>query len=157
MIVLSVDVGSVNFAFSILKVEGSKKNDDLTFELIKCEYVYLDDLTVGAKLVRLLRLLNKEVKDHAVEMVIYEDSKFSGRSAPSLHYVCGAIHTVAALNNLPIKNPSPSHVKKKLCGKGNADKKEVELAVLRLLNDPKVSFLNDHCSDATAVGICSFV
>jgi Holliday junction resolvasome RuvABC endonuclease subunit len=156
MIVLSVDIGSRNFGYSILEVEEyeSKK---YTFKLIKPEYIKLTADSIGDRLLVLKTRLEKEIEDELVDLIVYEDSKFQGRSAPDLHYVCGLLWLLGAQYQIPVKRISPTRVKKNLCGVGTAGKTEVEFAVLNLLSNPPTGFINDHCSDSCAVGIAHFM
>lgn len=156
MIVLSADVGSRNFAHAILKVEEPKQKK-FTFELIKPVYLHLTADNIGDRLLVLKTRLEKEIEDNLVELIVYEDSKFQGRHAPDLHYICGILWLLGAQYQIPVYRISPTKVKKALCGVGTAGKKEVAFAVMNLLSNPPGSFETDHNSDAVGIGIAHFI
>lgn len=154
--VLSVDIGSRNFGYSILEITEDK-NEQFTFKLIKPVYIKLTADCIGDRLLLLKTRLEKEIEDELVDLIVYEDSKFKGRSAPDLHYVCGILWLLGAIYQIPVKRISPTKVKKALCGVGTAGKTEVEFAVLNLLSNPPASFANDHVSDSVGIGIAHFI
>lgn len=156
MRVLSVDIGSRNCGISVLNVEEPEPNK-FEFTLIKPIYLYLAADKIGDRLLVMQRRLEKEIEDHLVELLVFEDSKFSGRCAPDLHYCCSIVHLVGAIYNLPVKKLSPSAVKKRITGVGTAGKKEVEDAVKSILSNPPDKFETDHTSDSCAVGIAYFL
>lgn len=156
MRVLSVDIGSRNLGYAIIDVEEIEPKQ-YSFTLVKPAYMYLAADYIGDRLLVLLKRFEKEIEDNMIDLLVYEDSKFSGRCAPDLHYVCSMVHLSGAIYNLPVKKLSPSAVKKRITGVGTAGKKEVEDAVKKYLTNPPESFETDHTSDGVAIGIAYFL
>lgn len=158
MIVGSVDIGSRNLSLSILDVEQDDINPkQFTFTLIKSIYIYLAADYIGDRLLVMKTKFEKEIEDNLIELLVFEDSKFAGKAAPDLHYVCGIVHLCGAQYQIPVKKLSPTAVKKRVTGVGTAGKAEVESAVKNILSNPPVSFETDHNSDSVAVGIAYFL
>lgn len=148
MLILSIDIGSTNYGYSILKKLENKK-----YELVKTNFLNLVDLDIATKLTTILRTLKKDIQEHKIELLVFENSVFRGSNAALLNYVCGLTYVLSGTFNLPVKDVTPTQVKKRVTGNGKATKKEVELAVNTFLSNPPESYLNDHCSDAVAIGI----
>ena len=158
MRVLSVDPGSRNLGFSILDVQQDDSNPKaFTFTLVKPTYLHLTADLIGDRLLVMKTRFEKEIEDNIVELLVYEDSKFSGKYAPELHYICSIVHLCAATYNLPVRKLSPTAVKKRITGVGTAGKKEVEAAVKNILSNPPETFETSHDADATAIGIAYFL
>lgn len=153
MIILSADIGSRNFAHSILDFDEEEK----TFTLVKSVYSNLTADKIGDRLLVLQKRLEKDVEDFLVELIVFENSKFSGKAAQDLNFVCGVMHLVAATYDLPIKWLSPTALKKRITGVGTAGKVEVENAVKKYLTNPPDKFETDHNADSVAVGIAYFL
>ena len=149
LIILSADIGSRNFAHSILNFDEEQK----TFTLVKSVYTHLAADKIGDRLLVLQKRLEKDVEDHLVDLILFENSKFSGKFAQDLNFVCGIMHLVAATYNLPIKWMSPTALKKGITGVGTAGKKEVDDAVKNYLTNPPARFETNHESDAAALGV----
>lgn len=155
MIILSGDIGSANYAHSIIQVDLDSKEK---YTLVKSKYLKLTHPEMGHRLLEILKQLKADIQEFKPDKLVYEDSKFSGKHAPSLHFVCGLYHLCSATFNTELHKFSPTAVKKKLTGNGKADKKQVEEAVINLLsNPPENGFDNDHLADSIGIGLCLFL
>ena len=149
MIICSVDIGSRNLSYSIIDFDLEEK----TFTLIKPVFLYLSADKIGDRLLVIQKRFEKEIEDNLVELIVFENSKFHGKCAQDLNFVCGMMHFMAAVYDIPIRAISPTAVKKLLTGVGTAGKVEVDNAVKTYLTNPPATFENDHCSDSCGVGV----
>jgi Holliday junction resolvasome RuvABC endonuclease subunit len=83
----------------------------------------------------------------------------SSRSARLLGMTWGSIVTIAMMRGIPILQASPQEIKRKLCGKNNASKKDVQAALMErygtrgmehALLDVKPDGIRHHACDALA-------
>ena len=153
MIILGIDLGSSNLAYSIIEV----LDDETLPRIIKTVYLHLTADKIGDRLHIILKRLEKEIEDELVDLIVFEDSVFRGRNAPALNYVAGIFHLLSAIYNIPIRAPKPTQIKKELTGDGKADKLRVETEVLKRVSNPPASFENDHCSDACGIAIYGYL
>ena len=153
MIICGLDLGSRNLGLSLIE---TFEDESKLPRLIKADYLHLTADKIGDRLNVVLKRLEKEIEDNLVDMIVFEDSVFSGRNAPGLMYVAGIFHLVASIYDLPIRNPKPTQIKKEITGNGKADKHEVEIAILKMISNPPPSFVNDHASDACSIALYGY-
>jgi len=65
----------------------------------------------------------------------------------------GVAMVVAALNNMPVFEYSPTQIKNSITGFGRADKSQVEFMIKRILKIPS-SKQPDDAFDALAIALC---
>lgn len=150
MIIIGIDIGSKNFALSV--IEAEKK-----FVLLDQNYICLTDKKLGNRLDTIYNLITSKIEEFKPNLLVFEDSVFKGRNAKALNYVCGLVHLASGKYNLDIKSPTPTEIKKKIAGSGKADKLEVDLAVKLKLENPPEKFDNDHLSDSVAIALTPII
>ena len=80
---------------------------------------------------------------------------FFGRNASTAEYVYqarGVIMLLAAVNNLPVVEPAPNHIKLSLCGTGKADKSTVQNLICEILSLDDIP-KPDDTADALAAAV----
>lgn len=153
LIILGIDLGSVNLAYSIIDTSGKENLP----KIVKTKYLHLTSPLIGDRLYLVFRTLEKEIEDELVDLIIFEDGVFRGSNGPALNYVAGIFHLLASIYQIPIQAPKPTQIKKLICGNGKADKKDIELEVLKRVSNPPAYFENNHCSDACGVAIYGYL
>jgi crossover junction endodeoxyribonuclease RuvC len=81
---------------------------------------------------------------------------FFGRNvttAISVGQARGTVLLAAALSNLPVVEYTPAEVKQAVAGYGNADKRQIQEMVQRLLDLPEVPSPDD-AADGVAIAVC---
>ena len=98
--------------------------------------------------------LIKIIKKYQPEHLAIEDLFFAknAKTAMSVGAACGAIILTASLSRLSIYHYTPLQIKSAITGYGQADKKQVEFMVIRLLKLKKIPKLDDTV-DAIAAAL----
>ena len=65
----------------------------------------------------------------------------------------GAVLLAAALRGLPVVEYTPAEVKQAISGYGNAEKRQMQEMVMRLLNLPEMP-QPDDAADGVAIALC---
>lgn len=144
---LSWDVGYVNHGIALFNF------DDSYIELLYSKYVRTDYEKFGANLEKFEKVLEDIIKKSNIDIFVYEKPVFKkGNSASFLNQMLGIVTLQMYKNNISMYPVTATEVKKTMCGKGNADKHEIESAVNKFLKIDK-KYERDHESDAVAIGI----
>lgn len=149
-LVLSVDPGLATIGWAVLELLGSRialrdsgailtNPDQSTSERLRIIY-----LEMG----KILHCWNPDVM--AVEELFFAKNQ---TTALKVGQAAGVILLAGANRNLPVVEYKPMEVKMSVVGYGNAEKKQVQYMVTRILNLKEVP-KPDDVADAMAIGIC---
>lgn len=148
MKILGIDPGLESIGYGVVNREGSRLTA-LDFGLIKTPRIDLHDrLRISHE--RILEIIDQHEPDSiATERLLFTVNKTNAMDvAKSL----GVILLAVSLRGRPWCEYSPPEVKQTVVGNGNADKKQVQFMVTKLLNletTPKP----DDVADALAIAI----
>lgn len=124
MILIAADLGSTNNAYCV-------------YDLKEGKVIEVEDITTNSKLYptieskihevysRYLQLFNK----YNPSVFIYEQFVGNGLVASNIYQVLGGIKLAAVTNNVKLTSYTAPEVKKKVTGKGTADKNDIAIAV----------------------------
>ena len=147
--VLGVDPGVARCGFAVLERRGGTTG-----------LVWSGSITTGADLAEAERLhrladgMRLAIERHAPEAVAIERVAWSRNQVSALHVAraTGAFLLVAAEAGLPVEEYAPNEVKQAITGAGNADKRQVQVALARIHGLRDVPRQPD-AADAVAVAL----
>ena len=148
MIILGIDPGTANTGYGIIN-----DNKELTYihhGVIKTS----PKDCAGERLRQINNQISHLIKEYSPDILAIETIYFfiNAKTAMPVSQAKGSILLTAAKKKIPVKEFSPLTIKLITTGSGKAKKKDVQLAVqkiLQLKNVPKP----DHAADALAVAI----
>jgi crossover junction endodeoxyribonuclease RuvC len=150
-VVLGIDPGLSLTGWGVVLKNGADKISLIEYGCVKTD--------TSKKLVDRLKsiylTLTEIIQKHKPELMAIEELFFMKRasSVAQVGQARGAILLSAAMENLPVFEYNPRHVKMALTGYGSADKNQIQQMVkllLRLKEIPKP----DDSADALALAIC---
>ncbi|MFQ5645503.1 MAG: crossover junction endodeoxyribonuclease RuvC [bacterium] len=152
MKIIGIDPGLANTGYGIIKAEGAR-----------LVMVTSGAIATSAKLATPERLkiifsrIKILVEEFKPEAGAVEDVFVSRNIKTSflLGQAKAAATVAVAAYEIPVFDYSASSVKQGVTGYGRADKKQVQIMVMRLLNLPQIP-RPDHAADALAVALCHF-
>lgn len=145
--IISYDAGFVNHGFAVLQF------DETYIKLLHSAYVRTDYEEFGANLVKFNNILTKYVNFYKPSLFVYEKPYMQkGNNVSFLNQMIGILTFNMYNNKIPLIPLSATEVKRTMCGKGKANKHEIESAVNKFLKIDK-KYERDHESDAVAIGI----
>jgi crossover junction endodeoxyribonuclease RuvC len=147
MIVLGIDPGLANTGWGV--VAGGQRPTVVAHGTIRTSPRTLPEL----RLAEIHRTIEGVLDAHGVDAVALEDL-FFGRntsSALAVGQARGVSLVLAGLRGIPCHSYTPQHVKQAVCGRGSADKAQVQRMVGALLGANPGT---DHAADALAVALC---
>ncbi|MFM9873337.1 MAG: crossover junction endodeoxyribonuclease RuvC [Fimbriimonadaceae bacterium] len=148
MIILGIDPGIGRVGYGIIRKHGSQFTP-IAYGLIETPQIAVPDR---------LKLIHTQVTEliqtHSPDCLATERLLFTKNQTTAMDVAkaLGCILLAAAEGNLPHTEYSPPEVKQSVTGTGNADKKQVQFMVTRLLglqSTPKP----DDIADALAIAI----
>jgi len=151
MIILGVDPGLSFTGWGLVKSAGPDSLSMISYGCIKTK----PNQPITERLKIIYQTITELIKEyHPVEMAI-EELFFlkEARTVASVGQARGAVLVAAAVENLPVYEYNPRHVKMSLTGYGSADKSQMQKMVktiLRLTEIPKP----DDSADALAIAMC---
>ncbi|OGS17367.1 MAG: crossover junction endodeoxyribonuclease RuvC [Elusimicrobia bacterium RIFOXYA2_FULL_50_26] len=151
MIVLGVDPGLSLTGWGLVQTGSGDNVALLNYGCIKTK----PSQKLGERLKEVHNCLRTVIQRYTPEILAIEELFFS-KEARTVAAVCqarGVILLSAALENLPVCEYNPRHVKIALTGYGSADKNQIQQMVktfLKLTEIPKP----DDAADALAIAIC---
>lgn len=150
MKILGIDPGTATTGFGLIEKEGQK--------LVKLDYGVISTLKtmpMPERLEMLYKDLTELVKSHKPESVAVEKLFFTNNitTAMSVSQARGVVLLVAQQQKVKIAEYTPLQVKMSVTGYGQAQKKQVQEMVKRIL---KLSVIPkpDDAADALAIAIC---
>jgi len=154
--ILGIDPGSLITGFGIIESDGSH-NQYIASGPINIKGLIKDQIK-DASLPERLKIIFEEVtaviQTHKPEVVAVEQV-FMNRNADSalkLGQARGAAITAAVMQDLPVFEYTPRHIKQSVVGKGGASKQQV-LHMVKVLLNTRDELQADE-SDALAVALC---
>ena len=148
MIILGIDPGTANTGYGI--VSDDKELKYIGHGVIKTS----PKDNPGERLRQINNQLSSVIKKYQPDILAIEEIYFfvNAKTAMPVSQAKGSILLTAARKKIPVKEYSPLTIKLITAGSGRAKKKEVQIAVqkiLQLKDLPKP----DHAADALAVAI----
>ena len=148
MIILGIDPGTANTGYGV--VSGYKDLKYIGHGVIKTSPKDFP----GERLRQINNQLSAVIKKYQPDILAIEEIYFfvNAKTAMPVSQAKGSILLTAARKKIPVKEYSPLTIKLITAGSGRAKKKEVQIAVqkiLQLKDIPKP----DHAADALAVAI----
>ena len=148
MIILGVDPGLERIGYGVIKREGSRL-EVIDFGLITTPRLLLPD-RIRLAHEEMLKILDERKPDAiATERLLFTVNK---TTAMDVAKVLGAILLATSIRGVPWCEYSPPEVKQSVVGNGNADKKQVQFMVAKLLS-LKAAPKPDDVADALAIAI----
>jgi len=99
--------------------------------------------------------LNCIIDEFEPDVIVMEQLFFAKNqtTAIAVGKACGVLQLVAAQRGVPVVEYTPPEVKQAVVGYGNAEKKQVQYMIQRILNIEEVP-KPDDAADALALAIC---
>ena len=148
MIILGIDPGLERIGFGVVRREGSRL-EAIEYGLITTPRILLPD-RIRLAHEEVLAILDKHQPDAIVtERLLFTVNK---TTAMDVAKVLGSILLASSFRAIPWTEYSPPEVKQSVVGNGNAEKKQVQFMVAKLLSlqtAPKP----DDVADALAIAI----
>jgi len=148
MTVLGIDPGLERIGFGVIRREGSRLTA-LDYGLIETPRIAVPDR---------IRMIHEEVtaliEKHQPDAMATERLLFTVNKTTAMDVAkaLGAVLVVSAQKGIAWTEYSPPEVKQSVVGQGNADKKQVQFMVTKLLNLPKPP-KPDDVADALAIAV----
>ena len=149
MLILGIDPGLERLGYGLVRREGSRLQA-LEFGLIETPRIEL-----GARLLLLHQQTSELLVRHRPDALATEKLLFSvnKKTAMDVAKALGVVMLAAGQHGLVVAEYTPPEVKQAVVGVGNAEKKQIEFMVTKLLSlsrPPKP----DDVADALAIAIC---
>ncbi len=148
MIILGIDPGLERIGYGVIRRSGSKL-ETLAYGLIQTPKIILPDR---------LRIVHEAVlaiiKDERPDVLVTERLLFTQNKTTAMDVAksLGTVLLAASFSNIPWCEYSPPEVKQSVVGMGNAEKKQVQFMVAKILGmkePPKP----DDVADALSIAI----
>ena len=148
MIILGIDPGTANTGYGIISNEK-----DLQYIGHGVIQTSPKDFA-GERLRQISNQLSQVIKTYRPDVLAVEEIYFfiNSKTAMPVSQAKGSILLTAAKKKIPVKEFSPLTIKLITTGNGRAKKKEVQIAVQKILQLEKIP-KPDHAADALAVAI----
>ncbi|MCC7230514.1 MAG: crossover junction endodeoxyribonuclease RuvC [Fimbriimonadaceae bacterium] len=149
MIILGIDPGLERVGFGVIRREGSQ------ITLIDHGLIQTPRVAITDRLVQIHREVLNLIERHQPHAMATEKQIFAANKTTAFDVAkaLGVILLASSETGLEWAEYTPPQVKLAVVGVGNADKKQVEFMVTKLLALPKPP-KPDDVSDALAVAIC---
>lgn len=166
MLVLGIDPGTATTGYGLVKVVGNGY-EFMEYGLIETKKTE----TPENRLATIYELMNIHLKRTTPDILAIEKVFFSNNAKTAIRVgqAQGVMLLSAAHNNIPVIEYAPGTIKKIVTGSGRAKKKEVQIAVRKILGD-RISQNNlkdgwgnqrkatlthiDNAVDALAIALC---
>ncbi|MFA6038241.1 MAG: crossover junction endodeoxyribonuclease RuvC [Legionellales bacterium] len=148
--ILGIDPGSRKTGFGIIEIIKNQPH------YIASGVIKLDSDDLSQRLERIFTDLQTIIKQYQPTVVAVEEVFMSknANSALKLGQARGAAITAVAIHQLPVAEYAARKIKQAITGYGQAEKQQVRLMVMSLLNLNKQPQID--ASDALAVALCHF-
>jgi crossover junction endodeoxyribonuclease RuvC len=144
---ISWDVGYVNHGLAVFNFDASY------IKLIHSEYLRTDNELFAEDLHKAAIHFQWLIDEYNPDVFVYEKPVFvKGDGGSFLNQVLGVVTLLMYQNDVPIVPYTATQVKKQICGKGKATKKDIEKSINKFLNIDR-EYERDHESDAVAIGL----
>jgi crossover junction endodeoxyribonuclease RuvC len=148
--VLGVDPGVARTGLAVLTPRGRKPS--LTWA---GTVVTSTDLAEADRLCAIADAVRSAIAEHRPDVVALERVAFNRNTVSALQVAraTGVVMATAAQGGVPVEEYAPSEVKSTVTGMGNADKRQVRDALVRVHGLKDVPMQAD-AADAVAVALC---
>ena len=148
--IMGIDPGSRKTGFGIIEIIKNKPH------YIASGVIKLDADDLAQRLERIFTDLQTIIKQYQPTVVAVEQVFMSknANSALKLGQARGAAITAAAIHQLPVAEYAARRIKQAITGYGQAEKNQVQLMVMNLLNLTQKPQID--ASDALAAALCHF-
>jgi crossover junction endodeoxyribonuclease RuvC len=151
MIILGVDVGSVNVGYAVCQIEDTKN------QILESGSWIFKNKILGDRLVALEKSTEDLFSRYAIEQLAYELPYLRGANTHAVYMASGINNLLASRHGVPLKTYTASEVKKSVSGSGSADKEVVAEKVREFFNLPAdYRFKSDHESDAIGIAMTHY-
>jgi len=150
MLVLGIDPGTATTGFGLVKYERGREIL-VRYGVIKTS----PDMDMPQRLVKINREYNDLLDEHHPDAVAIEQI-FHHKNAKTVITVAqsrGVLLMTAAAREIEIAEYTPLQVKQAVTGFGNADKRQVQIMVQKILAIDKIP-KPDDAADALAIALC---
>ncbi len=150
MRILGIDPGTATTGYGVVDYQAGREQL-VTYGTIKTEAGIAMPLRLYRIKLQLEQLLQEYLPDKvAVEEIFYNRNS---KTVISVAQSRGVILMTAAAAGLPVSEYTPLQVKQAVVGYGNAEKRQVQLMVQRILGMKEMP-RPDDAADALAIAIC---
>lgn len=149
MIILGIDPGLERVGFGVIRREGSR------IELIEHGLIQTPRIAITERLAQIHRETLELIERHRPDAMATERQIFAANKTTALDVAkaLGVILLASSEKGLEWAEYTPPEVKLAVVGVGNADKRQVEFMVTKLLGLAKPP-KPDDVADALAIAIC---
>ena len=155
MIILGIDPGIARIGYGVIKVFPAKKNFKEKIKFLNCGVVETDKkIGQSKRLLILEKEITKLLKQFNPDMAVLEKLFFfkNQKTAIEVSQAIGVIKLAIERKKIPIIEFTPLQVKMMITGYGQAEKKQVQEMVVKILALKKAPKLDDAV-DALALAI----
>jgi len=147
---LGIDPGLERVGFGVIDKIGSK------ITLVDCGLILTPRIDLALRLKQIHEEVQKIVEVHQPDVLAIEKLIFAANktTAFDVSKAIGVILLAACEMHLPWQEYTPAEIKLAVCGHGQADKKQIQYMVCKLLS-LKEAPKPDDVADAVATAICS--
>ncbi len=153
MIILGIDPGTASMGYGVIQVENYKPK-------LRGQGVIRThpDLEMPKRLEVLYRNLYDVTEEFKPELFVIESLFFNTntKTAITVGQARGVSMLVAAKNNISVTEYTALQAKKALTGYGRADKKDMQIAVKKMLG-LREEIKPDDANDGVAMALCHFL
>jgi crossover junction endodeoxyribonuclease RuvC len=156
MLILGIDPGTATTGFGLVNL-NDKGNEVVTWGLIETDKKLLKEHRLDLIFKETLKLL----KEHKPDVFVIEKVFFSSnvKTAIAVGQAQGVLLLAARRARVRVEEYSPGTIKKLITGSGRANKKEVQLHIMKILgsrvtSDKRIKKTHfDNCADALAIAL----
>lgn len=148
MIILGIDPGTANTGYGI--IENKKKLQYIGHGVIQTS----PEDCPGERLRKINNKISHIIKEYNPDVLAIENIYFfiNAKTAMPVSQAIGSILLTAAKKKIPVERLSPLTIKLMVVGNGRAKKKEIQIAVQKILQLKEIP-KPDHAADALAAAI----
>jgi len=155
MLILGIDPGTATTGFGLVNLNG-KGNEVVDWGLIETDKKLLKETRLDFIFEETLNLINK----HKPDVFVFEKIFFAtnAKTVIAVGQAQGVMLLAASKTKVKVEEYAPGTVKKMITGNGRAKKKEVQIAVRKILGNRVKSEAHkkthfDNAADALAVAL----
>ncbi len=150
MRILGIDPGLERVGFGVIDKNGSK------ISLVECGLISTPKIDLALRLKQIHEEIQKIVEVHQPDILAIEKLIFAANktTAFDVSKAIGVILLAACEMHLSWQEYTPAEIKLAVCGHGQADKKQIQYMVCKLLS-LQVAPKPDDVADAVATAICA--
>jgi len=148
--ILGIDPGTATTGYGVVDKIGSSA--------VMVDYGAIETspkLAPAARLTDIYARVNQIIDQYSPDVVVMERLFFAKNqtTAIAVGKACGVIQLAAAQRNLEVIEYTPPEVKQAVVGYGNAEKKQVQFMIQRILSLREIP-KPDDAADALALAVC---